>query len=95
MVLSITTEAGYYPPAYDINPVTQARGLHLNISDNDNSLDYDLAMSVTDFFQLNDAEAEAIKEQVLKNVANWQKVATSIGLNRGEQQLMANAFNLG
>lgn len=81
-------------PAYDINPVTPARGLHLNISGDDNSLSYDLAMSVIVFFQLNEAEAEAIKEQVIKSVENWGEVATSIGLSRGEQQLMADAFNV-
>ncbi|WP_139103325.1 type II toxin-antitoxin system HipA family toxin, partial [Pararhodobacter sp. CCB-MM2] len=48
-------------PAYDINPVTPASGLHLNISDNDNRLDYDLAMDVIDFFQLQKAQAEKIK----------------------------------
>ena len=39
-------------PAYDINPVTPANGLHLNISDDDNSLDFDLALDVIGFFQL-------------------------------------------
>ena len=37
-------------PAYDINPVTTANGLHLNVTDSDNVLDYELAMEVIDFF---------------------------------------------
>lgn len=45
-------------PAYDINPVTPATGLHLNITDDDNSLNYDLAMEVISFFQLNSVEAK-------------------------------------
>ena len=36
--------------AYDINPVTPAHGLHLNITDSDNRLDYELAMDVIEFF---------------------------------------------
>jgi serine/threonine-protein kinase HipA len=37
-------------PAYDINPVTPANGLHLNITSDDNSLDYGLAFEVIKFF---------------------------------------------
>ncbi len=81
-------------PAYDINPVTPANGLHLNITDNDNSLDYDLAMQVIDFFQLKKSVAEKIKSEVLISVNRWQSVAESIGISRREQQLLAPAFNL-
>ena len=81
-------------PAYDINPVTPAKGLHLNITENDNSLDYELAMEVIEFFQLEHSEAESIKSQVLKQVGKWQEVASKAGISRGEQQLMAPAFNV-
>lgn len=81
-------------PAYDINPVTPANGLHLNISDSDNSLDYDLAMEVIGFFQLNRSDAQAIKDEVLSSVNNWAQVAAKINLSRSEQQLMAPAFNV-
>lgn len=81
-------------PAYDINPVTPANGLHLNITDDDNSLDYDLAFEVIDFFQLDHSEAEEIKSQVLESVSKWQEVATKTGISRSEQQLMAPAFNV-
>lgn len=81
-------------PAYDINPVTPANGLHLNISDNDNSLDFDLAMEVIDFFQLKVADAETIKDKVLSSVAAWQDVSTDIGMSRKERQLMEPAFNM-
>ena len=81
-------------PAYDINPVTPAHGLHLNISDNDNSLNYDLVLEVIDFFQLSEARAIEIKKKVLASVSNWETVATNIGLNRAEQQTMRPAFNV-
>ncbi len=81
-------------PAYDINPVTPANGLHLNITENDNSLNYDLALEVIEYFQLDHSEAEAIKSQVLDSVSNWQEVATRVGISRSEQQLMAAAFNI-
>jgi len=80
-------------PAYDINPVTPANGLHLNITDDDNSLDYELAMEVIDFFQLTNLRAEQIKNEVLNSVRSWSKVATKNGISRSEQQMMAPAFN--
>jgi serine/threonine-protein kinase HipA len=81
-------------PAYDVNPVTPANGLHLNITDDDNSLDYDLAMGVIDFFKLGKEEAETIKYEVLSAVSNWETLAKDIGISRTEQQLMASAFNV-
>lgn len=81
-------------PAYDINPVTPANGLHLNITDNDNRLDYVLAMQVIDFFQLKKSAAEKIKSEVLASVNQWKSVSESIGISRREQQLLAPAFNL-
>lgn len=81
-------------PAYDINPVTPANGLHLNITDDDNSLNFDLAMEVIDFFQLEAVEADKIKNEILACVSQWQAVAKRLGISRGEQQLMSAAFNV-
>lgn len=81
-------------PAYDINPVTPANGLHLNITDDDNSLDYDLAMEVIEFFQLEKSDADQIMEHVLVCVSQWESVAKSIGISRSEQYLMSPAFNV-
>lgn len=81
-------------PAYDINPVTPASGLHLNISDTDNSLSYELAMEVIDFFQLGKARAVQIKDEVMTSVNNWEIVARKAGLGRAERQIMAAAFNV-
>jgi serine/threonine-protein kinase HipA len=81
-------------PAYDINPVTPANGLHLNITDDDNSLNYDLAMEVIAFFQLEKNKAVKIKDDVLASVRQWESVAKSIGISRNEQQLISPAFNV-
>ena len=81
-------------PAYDINPVTPTNGLHLNINEDDNSLNYDLAMEVIHFFQLSEEDALKIKSQVISSVSHWQAVATKVGISRAEQQLMAPAFNV-
>jgi serine/threonine-protein kinase HipA len=80
-------------PAYDLNPVTPANGLHLNITDTDNRLDFNLAMEVTDFFQLKKSAAETIKQEVLSSVSQWQNTANKIGISRQEQLMLAPAFN--
>jgi len=81
-------------PAYDINPVNTATGLHLNISEYDNSLDFDLAMEVIGYFQLAEDKALQIKEEIIDSVKKWSQVASSIGISRQEQQLMTPAFNI-
>ena len=81
-------------PAYDINPVTPANGLHLNINDNDNSLNYDLAMEVTAYFRLSPSQAQQIMDEVLDSVKQWQKIAKGIKISRSEQQMMEAAFKL-
>ena len=94
MGLSTTRGGWLLSPAYDINPVTPANGLHLNISDHDNSLSYELAMEVIDFFRLSEESALRIKNEVLVSVCNWEAVAKKVGLSRAERQAMAPAFNV-
>ena len=81
-------------PAYDINPTTPANGLHLFISEDDNSLSYNLAMDVIDYFRLNKNQAKSILYQVKASVATWKDEATQAGISRNEQTRMQPAFNL-
>jgi len=50
----LTNQGWSLSPAYDINPVETGTGLKLNISDEDNSLDLDLALEVSEFFRLSE-----------------------------------------
>lgn len=79
-------------PAYDLNPSTDKDGLALNIDMDNNELDFELAKSVGQFFQLNAQEMEDILEQVKKVVRTWRKVARQIGISTQEQDLMEAAF---
>ena len=51
-------------PAYDLNPIVGRQGLHLNITDKANGLDYGLAFEVMDFFRLTRADATRIYDEV-------------------------------
>ncbi|MEC8011552.1 MAG: HipA domain-containing protein [Pseudomonadota bacterium] len=81
-------------PAYDINPIVGKRGLHLNITDAANHLDYQLAFEVIDFFRLSFKEATTIYDEVLKSVKNWKHQAQKLGISRSEQLLKQEAFNI-
>jgi len=79
-------------PAYDINPIETGTGLKLNISDNDNSLDLELAMEVHEFFRLSKERAIVIMNEVRTAVRTWKEVANKYGLSRAEQELKSLAF---
>jgi serine/threonine-protein kinase HipA len=79
-------------PAFDINPVPTGTGLTLNITDDDNSLDTELAMEVAEFFRVDTTLAKETINNIKKNIKNWQKMATMYGLSKREQDLMSSAF---
>lgn len=79
-------------PAYDLNPSTDKEGLALNIDMDNNALDFDLARSVGQFFQLSPKEMEEIMYQVKKVVRTWRTIAGQIGIPTQEQTLMEVAF---
>jgi serine/threonine-protein kinase HipA len=89
----LLTENGWIlSPAYDMNPVETGTGLKLNISENDNSLDLNLAMEVSDYFRLTPAKANQIMESVKKSVKNWRATAANYKIPKAEQDLMSVAF---
>jgi serine/threonine-protein kinase HipA len=91
----ILTDGGWnLSPAYDINPVETGTGLKLNISDEDNSLNLDLAVNVCEFFRLSNERAIEIVNEVKSAVRNWKKIATKYGISRREQELKSLAFRL-
>ena len=81
-------------PAYDLNPIVGKHGLHLNITHADNTLDYQLAFDVKDFFRLSQTQATQIYDEVLIAVKQWQTVAKRLGISRAEQVMKESAFNV-
>ena len=89
----ILTDKGWIlSPAFDINPNEDGSGLSLNISLDDNSLDLDLTLEVTDYFRLTNENALRIIENIKKSVINWRRVANKYKLPKSEQELMAKVF---
>lgn len=90
----LTKQGWKLSPAYDLNPIIGKHGLHLNISDTDNALDYQLAFEVKDFFRLSQEGATQIYDEVLNAVKQWQVVAKRLGIGRAEQIMQESAFNV-
>ncbi|MGI9428592.1 MAG: type II toxin-antitoxin system HipA family toxin [Bythopirellula sp.] len=81
-------------PAYDINPSPDAAGLHLNISENDNSLSLPLALEVAKYFRLDDESARGEIARIIESVRTWPIIAMELGISRSEQELMRPAFRI-
>lgn len=91
----ILTDKGWIlSPAYDVNPNERGTGLKLNISENDNSLELDLAMEVIEYFRLSEKKALKIISLLTKTVANWSEVAKKYKIPKTEQDFMQTAFNV-
>jgi serine/threonine-protein kinase HipA len=91
----ILTDLGWIlSPAYDINPVENGMGLKLNISENDNSLDFDLAMEVIEYFRLDKKKALEIINHIKSVVSSWRDIANSYSIPKSGQELMAKAFRI-
>lgn len=87
------TESGWtLSPAFDINANETGTGLKLNIDEEDNSLDIDLVMSTSTFYNIADERAKEIKTEILKAVANWRKVAAGYKISPSEIERKARAF---
>ena len=88
----LTPQGWMLSPAFDINPVYHGRGLTLNISETDNSLDVDLASSIAKYFRVSGNKAATIISKVQQAASKWQKVAKAYKISASEQDLMAQAF---
>jgi serine/threonine-protein kinase HipA len=80
-------------PLYDANPFPDGTGLTLNISDTDNSLDLELARSITPMLRISPKHADGIMEEILNAVSDWRRSAENVGISRREMEIMEPAFH--
>jgi serine/threonine-protein kinase HipA len=89
----LTPRGWILSPAYDINPVETGTGLKLNITEDDNSLDLDLALEVSPYFRLSQDRSVQILEEVKGAVRNWKTIARKYGMSNLECELKSTAFS--
>ena len=82
-------------PLYDVNPVPVGDVLSLNVSENDCTIDYGLAVEVAPYFGIQKKEAEDIVQRISETVQkNWVSLAEEYHLSRGSIEYMRPAFSL-
>lgn len=79
-------------PAYDINPNPHGVGLALNISMDDNSQDFELALSVAAQFRVKIPQAQDTVEKIKRVVSHWKDTALVLKIPRREIESMTPAF---
>ena len=88
----LTPHGWILSPAYDINPNPRGSGLSLNISMDDNSLDFNLVLSVAEQFRLNMSQAKDQLTNIKDIVSHWREIALKLKISRIEIEDMALAF---
>ena len=88
----LTKQGWVLSPAYDINPNPYGIGLKLNISEEDNSLDFNLALSVAPYFRLTEREASDIIQKIKSVILKWEEIAIKYQISKSEREMMNFAF---
>ena len=82
-------------PVYDVNPSIHGQHLHLNISEYDSTLDFELAIETAQFYGIENEEANEYISNVKEIIHdNWRNIAKQYGLSRNEIMSMEPAFML-
>ena len=81
-------------PLYDVNPVPYGDELSLNVDEEDNSINIDLAIQTAVRFGISETDATTYAKDILTIVKeNWEKRATALGLSRRLIEEMRPAFS--
>lgn len=79
---------------YDMNPMPDAHGLTLNVSETDNAIDLGLARSVAPYFRVSKKAADDFIKNSRAVVTQWPKIAGRLRISARERERMAPAFRL-
>ena len=79
---------------YDVNPIPYGDELALNVDEEDNSINIDLAIEASVRFGISETDATTYAKDILTIVKeNWEKRATALGLSRRLIEEMRPAFS--
>ena len=81
-------------PVYDINPNPHARGLSLNINEDSNALDLELALEVAKYFKVSKRDAKETVQDFADTISErWDIYASDYGISKSEQDYYSSAFS--
>ncbi|MCC8107234.1 MAG: type II toxin-antitoxin system HipA family toxin [Clostridiales bacterium] len=91
----LTNEGWHLSPLYDVNPAPEGDVLSLNVDENNNLIDFELALDVASMFGIAEKQARIYLDEIRSIVENnWRILAKKYGLTRGEIERMAPAFDM-
>lgn len=92
----ILTKTGWrLSPLYDVNPIPYGDRLSLNVDADDNSISMELAVSVAEYFDMDEEEAWKEVEEITATVKkNWRISAGRYGLSGKACEYMRPAFEI-
>jgi len=90
----LLTETGWtLSPLYDVNPNIYGNALSLQVSTDDSSISFTLAMETAKYYDISIQDAREAVENIQKTVSeNWRLFAANYGLSRGDINRMEPAF---
>lgn len=82
-------------PLFDVNPESAGETLALNVDENSNLIDFELALSVAGRYDISDKKAKEMLDEIKHIVeSNWRRLAGEYGINRNSIERMAPAFDM-
>ena len=82
-------------PMYDVNPDVYGNALSLGVSENDNSISFELAIETSGFYDISVHDAKDTVAYIRKTVeANWRALAAGYGLSKSAIERMSPAFSM-
>jgi len=89
----LTKQGWALSPLYDVNPGIYGTSLSINISMEDNTAQFDLALETASYYDIDILHAKKTVDEIKKIIStNWRALAANYGLSRGAIERMEPAF---
>ena len=91
----LTSDGWHLSPLYDVNPVPYGDELSLNVSEDDCSINIELAIETAEYYNMSVEEARTAAAKICETVReHWKALAIKYGINRSNIEYMNPAFSV-
>jgi serine/threonine-protein kinase HipA len=88
----LTSHGWILSPVFDLTPNPNGLGLKLNINEDDNSLNYQLAIDTASYYGITKDDAFDLVKRCKKLILRLASDSYYLGISRAEQEQIAPAF---
>ena len=91
----LTSDGWRLSPLYDVNPVPYGDELSLNVSEDDCSINIELAIETAEYYNMSVEEARTAAAKICETVReHWKALAFKYGISRSNIEYMNPAFSV-